>query len=328
MEKLINVVNVCKFFPFKQGIADLVLRREPRSIRAVDSVSFSMRSGETLGIAGESGCGKTTLGKLLARLYQPTSGQILFEGNDVSLLHGSTLRNYRRSTQVIFQNPYTAINPRFTTQAFIVEPLLIHRIGSPAERLTLASEMLEHVQLSPSEKYLNRFPHQFSGGERQRIVIARALILQPKFLVADEPTSMLDVSVRAGVLEVLEQITREFDLTVMYISHDLSLLRYMCQRLAVMYLGKIVESGPINDVITHPTHPYTRALVAAVPVPDPDFEYKSVQIKGTVPSTPTNEAVGCLFVERCYQAMDVCCKAAPLPVLIGEDHWVACHLYN
>jgi len=229
---------------------------------------------------------------------------------------------------MIFQNPYTAINPRFTIESFITEPLTIHRIGSPKERKTMTSDMLERVQLNPPEKFLHCFPHQLSGGERQRAVIARALILNPKFLVADEPASMLDVSVRAGALELLERIAKEFNLTVMYISHDLSLLRYMCQRLAVMYLGKIVESGRTDDVIAHPAHPYTRALVAAVPVPDPGFEYQSVQIKGTVPSVPTEEVPGCIFVDRCCQARDLCGTVAPPTIRVGGDHDVACHLHN
>jgi peptide/nickel transport system ATP-binding protein len=262
----------------------------------------------------------------MVRLYQPTAGHILFEGRDVAALHGPSLKDYHRTAQFIFKNPYNSINPRFTIQSFITEPLVIHGIGTPKNRINLVCEMLKHVRLSPPEKYLDSFPHQLSGGERQRVVIARALILQPKFLVADEPASMLDVSIRAGVLELLEQIAGEFNLTTMYISHDLSLLRYMCKRLAVMYLGKIVEAGPTDELIANPAHPYTRALVAAVPVPDPDFEYKSVQIKGTVPSVPTEEVPGCIFAERCPEVTDKCRTTVPPTIRIGEDHVVACHL--
>jgi len=326
MEKLVEVVNLTKLFPFARSIKETILRRGEHGIRAVDKVSFSIERGARLGVAGESGCGKTTLGKLLVRLYKPTSGKILFETTDISSLRGRSLRNFRRESQLIFQNPYTAINPRFTVYRFIAESLIIHNIGNRSERKSLVCETLDKVRLSPPEKFLQRYPHQLSGGERQRAVIARALILGPKFLVADEPASMLDVSVRAGILQLLQQIANEAHLTVMYISHDLSLLRYLCNRIAIMYLGKIVEIGSVSDIIDNPLHPYTQALIAAVPVPDPDFEYQSVRIKGTVPTVSRESIRGCIFADRCIYTKAICRETSPPPIVAERGRVVYCHL--
>jgi oligopeptide/dipeptide ABC transporter ATP-binding protein len=327
MTVLIKIESLTKLFPIKRSLSEIILRKEQRCLWAVNNVSFSIHQGNKLGIAGESGCGKTTLGKLLVQLYRPTSGRIFLEDVDISSIKGADVKNYRRQTQLVFQNPYTAINPRFSIYDYIAEPLIIHNIGAEAERSSIVYEMLEKVRLNPPEKFVDKFPHQLSGGERQRAVIARALILKPRFFVADEPASMLDVSIRAGILDLMEEITEEMNLTVLYISHDLSLLSYMCDYIAVMYLGKIVEMGAVSDIVNHPAHPYTRALVAAVPVPDPDFNYQSVRISGNVPSAPLSEFRGCIFNERCPEANAQCRNQSPEMKNLRDGHWVHCILY-
>jgi len=328
MKELIRTEGLSKLFPLSRSVREILQARPRKSVRAVDDVTLAIGVSERLGIAGESGCGKTTLAKLLVRLFPPSSGSIVFEGQDIARLSPTELRGYRRVAQMVFQNPYTAINPRFTIREFIEEPLIIHDIGAPSERKTEVENMLEKVRLSPAEKFTDRFTHQLSGGERQRALIARGLILKPKFLVADEPASMLDVSIRAGILDLLSQMTAELNLTTIYISHDLSLLSYMCERIVIMYLGRVVETGSTDVVIDEPMHPYTQALIAAVPVPDPGFQYRSVKIEGTVPHVPTDSVPGCLFAGRCPSARADCIDTPPPRTELTPGHFVHCHLYR
>jgi len=329
MEKIVEIKELNKTFLFNRTIKEVILGKNKRGVRAVDGVSFSIQKGKNLGVVGESGCGKTTLGKLLVRLYEPTSGRIFFKGKDIGVIKGKEVKYYRKKIQMIFQNPYTAINPRFTIYNFVVEPLLIYNIGeNKGEREKIVYEMLNKVKLNPPEKFLSKYAHQLSGGERQRAVVARALILRPEFVVADEPASMLDVSLRAGILNLLKQLVEELDLTIMYISHDISLIRYLCDVIMVVYLGKIVEIGHTREVINNPLHPYTQAMIAAVPVPDPNFKYQKVKIKGVVPTVPQEPVPGCIFVDRCPYAVPTCKEEHPPQVEIDEGHIVYCHRYR
>ena len=329
MEEFVKIDHISKTFLFSRSIKEIILRKKERGIRAVDNISFAIPRGESLGVVGESGCGKTTLAKMLVRLYPPTSGKILFEGKDVSGLKGRYLKDYRKKAQMIFQNPYTAINPRFTVYDFVLEPLKIHNIGENAgTRREIVLEMLDKVKLNPPEKFLNKYGHQLSGGERQRAVIARALILGPKFVTADEPASMLDVSMKAGILMLMEQFTDELDLTVMYISHDLSLIKDLCRVTIIMYLGKVVERADTAEVVNEPLHPYTQALVAAVPVPDPTYDYQRVNIKGVVPTLYQDPLPGCIFADRCPHTKPICKKEPPPRIETGNGRIVYCHLYQ
>jgi len=329
IEKIVEVEKLSKIFLFTRSLKEIILGKTEQGVRAVDDISFSIQKGEDLGVVGESGCGKTTLGKLLVRVYKPTSGRIFFKERDISKLKGKKLKDYRKKTQMIFQNPYTAINPRFTMYDFVAEPLLIHNIGkNEKERKEMVFEMLNKVGLNPPKEFSGKYAHQLSGGERQRAVVARALILRPEFIVADEPASMLDVSLRAGILNLLKQLADELDLTVMYISHDLSLIRYLCNIIIVVYLGKFLEIGDTREVINNPLHPYTQALVAAVPVPDPNFKYQKVKIKGAVPTVPQEPSPGCIFVDRCPYVKSICKEEPPPQVKIDGGHIVYCHLYR
>jgi len=326
VSQLLEVTDLRKEYPLQSGMLSAVTGAR-RVVHAVNGVSFALEEGGSLGLAGESGCGKTTTAKLILRLLRPSGGSIRFAGRDVAGLEGLDLLAYRRQVQFVFQNPYEALNPRFTILRSLLEPLIIHDIGrSLTERVERVAMALDRVHLTPVETFFPKYPHQLSGGQLQRVVIARALLVDPLLLVADEPVSMLDVSIRAGVLNLMRDLSRERKLTTIYISHDLALIRYMCSVAAVMYLGTICEIGPTAEVIEHPRHPYTQALVSAVPDPDPAQPRRPVEIADTVP-TPFQLPVGCPFADRCPQVMEICRRVRPalLPEAAGVH--VACHLY-
>jgi len=298
-DPLIELENVSKLFGATQGVTDQLLGREPNPVRAVDDVSLTINQGDIMGIAGESGCGKTTLGKLLVRLHEPTHGTIKFDGKDISDLSNEEESEFRKRVQMIFQDPFESLNPRMTVFQSVMEPLEINDMGdSYRDRRERVEEVLEDVGLAPAEPYLDEFPKELSGGERQRVAIARALIVNPDFVVCDEPVSMLDVSIRAGVLNLMKDLQDKYGLTYLFISHDLSLIGYMCDRTTIMYLGDVVEQGPTTDVVQDPKHPYTKALFDAVPEIDPEAERHRANVTGEVPN-PRNPPSGCRFHPRC-----------------------------
>jgi oligopeptide/dipeptide ABC transporter ATP-binding protein len=317
---LIELRHVKKYFPIRKG----VLQREVARVHAVDDVSFAVREGETLGLVGESGCGKSTLGRTLVRLLEPTDGQILFQGQQIEELGPRKLRPLRREMQMVFQDPYASLNPRKRVGSIIGDPLKIHNIGDKKQRKAQVEELLDTVGLSP--EHYNRFPHEFSGGQRQRIGIARALALRPKLIVADEPVSALDVSIQSQMLNLLEDLQNEFRLTYIFIAHDLGVVRHVSDRIAVMYLGKLVELSPAEELYQRPIMPYTEALLSAVPIPDPDLARKRERIvlEGDVPS-PINPPSGCRFHPRCRYATEVCREVEPPLADYGNGHLAACH---
>jgi oligopeptide transport system ATP-binding protein len=316
---LVRVDNLKKHFPIITGF----LRRTSGQVRAVDGVSFEILQGETLGLVGESGCGKSTLGRTILQLHEPTEGKVYFEGMDLSEMSRSELRSMRRRMQIIFQDPYSSLNPRMTIEKIIAEPLTIHHSANGKELREMVEVLLERVGLNPL--FANRFPHEFSGGQRQRIGVARALALNPSFIVADEPISALDVSIQAQVVNLLEDLQDELGHTYLFIAHDLSMVRHICDRVAVMYLGKIVEIGSVDEVYENPQHPYLQALLSAVPVPDPKVEEQRQRIilEGDVPS-PANPPVGCNFNTRCPIAFERCFQEEPDLKELIPQHETAC----
>lgn len=314
---LLEVKNLVKYFPVKGGL----FQRVVAWVQAVEDVSFTIREGETVGLVGESGCGKTTVGRTILRLIEPTSGKVFFQGADVFSLKGQALKAMRRNMQIIFQDPYASLDPRMPIGESISEGLRIHGIGTARERYDIVIELLRKVGME--DYHAKRYPHEFSGGQRQRIGIARALALHPKFIVADEPVSALDVSIQSQVLNILKELQAEFSLTYLFIAHNLSVVEHISNRVAVMYLGKMVEFAERQDLFRNPLHPYTQALMSAIPIPDPTIRRQRIILQGDVPS-PLNPPKGCRFHPRCPVAFDICAMEEPPFREVSHDHWVAC----
>ncbi|MDQ0350477.1 peptide/nickel transport system ATP-binding protein/oligopeptide transport system ATP-binding protein [Alkalibacillus filiformis] len=318
---ILEVNNLKKYFDVKGG----VFGRKVGEVKAVDDVTFTVNEGEILGIVGESGCGKSTTGKALLRLIEPTEGEVKFEDQDITQLDDESMRKLRRDMQIIFQDPYASLNPRHTVEKIVGEPLFVHGMKSSEERKKRVKELLEVVGLRPF--HASRYPHQFSGGQRQRIGIARALANNPKLIICDEPVSALDVSVQSQILNLMSDLRDEFNLTYIFIAHDLSVVKHISDRVGVMYLGKLVELADKDELYENPKHPYTQALLSAVPVADPDVIGDRVILEGDVPS-PSNPPTGCPFHTRCPVAMDVCSEVIPEFKEDSDQHYVACHLYD
>ena len=318
---LVEIKQLKKFFPLRSHF----FSRSKSFVQAVVGVNLEIRRGETLGLVGESGCGKSTLGRLILRLEEPTEGSIFFEGENILQYDSEKLRHLRRQMQIIFQDPYSSLNPRKTIGSIIGEPLIIHNIGSKKEREERVLKLMEVVGLRP--EHINRYPHEFSGGQRQRIGIARALALNPKLIIADEPVSALDVSIQAQVLNLLQDLQDEFHLTYLFIAHDLSVVEHISDRVAVMHLGRIAEMALSDDLYRRPKHPYTQALLSSNPIPDPALSRKRVLLQGEVPS-PINPPSGCNFHTRCLHRFEPCDKEVPVIREVESNHWVACYLYG
>ncbi len=319
MADLVKVEHIRKYFPVNRTLFGRVLT----NVQAVDDVSFTIGEGETLGLVGESGCGKTTIGRLILHLLEPTSGEIVFDGQKLSALSPKNLRQMRRQMQIIFQDPYSSLNPRMTVEQIVGEPLIRHRLAKGKECRDKVQELLGLVGLDPN--YARRYPHEFSGGQRQRIGIARALATRPKLVVCDEPVSALDVSIQSQVLNLLKDLQAEFGLTYLFIAHGLNVVKHVSDRVGVMYLGKLVELAEGGELYARPLHPYTRALLSAIPIPDPKARKERIILTGDVPS-PINPPQGCRFHTRCPEAMDICSRQMPEFIEAQPRHWVACHL--
>lgn len=319
-EVLVEVNDLKKHFPISNPIP---FKKSTSSVQAVNGVNFHIYKGETLGVVGESGCGKSTMARLVNQLIRPTEGAVVYQGRDLTQLRGEDLRHIRKDIQMIFQDPYASLDPRKKIGDLIAEPLVIHGIGNASTRKQKVQDMLEVVGLN--RRFIDRYPHEFSGGQRQRINIARALVLNPKLVICDEPVSALDVSVQAQVINLLKELQKEFQLTYLFISHDLNVVRYMCDRIAVMYLGRVVEIGTYEEIYSQPKHPYTQALFSAIPKENPFEEKEKIILKGSVPS-PIHPPSGCTFHERCPFAMDICKTVLPEPVTQEATHQASCHL--
>lgn len=318
---LLKTKNLVKHFPIRHGF---IFKRQTGAVRAVDDFSIEVRRGETLGLVGESGCGKTTVGLTILQYYRPDAGQVLYEGTDLAQLKGEALRQMRRKMQMIFQDPYASLNPRMTVGQIVAEPLAAHGVARGKERSEKVAALLQAVGLNPDYRY--RYPHEFSGGQRQRVGIARAIALQPALIVCDEPISALDVSIQAQVVNLLEDLQKQLNLTYIFIAHDLSMVRHISDRVAVMYLGVLAELASRDELYNNPLHPYTQALLSAVPIPDPPAERRRQQIilEGSVPS-PVNPPSGCRFRTRCPLAMSICAEEKPAFREMSPGHFVACH---
>ena len=323
---IIEVRNLRKWYPLRRGfVASLVSTGPARHLKAVDDVSFAIRPGEVLGLAGESGCGKSTTGMTVLKLQAPSGGSIVFDGEDLaSITSRERLKRFRRGAQIVFQNPYESLNPRFTVYQSVLEPIAIHLPDRQDEHPALVRLALERAGLVPPENFINRFPHELSGGQLQRVAIARAIGIEPRFLVADEPVSMLDVSVRAGILNLFRKFARELGMGILYISHDLSTMRHICSRIAIMYLGRIVEIGPAADILDRPNHPYAQALIAAAPMMRRGAR-RRIHLEGAVPN-PANLPTGCRFNPRCSKAIEICRSTEPVLGPSGGSRQAACHL--
>ena len=321
----LKVVDLKKWFPVRMGVISTLLSRKTKYVKAVDGVSFEVKKGEIFGLAGESGCGKTTTGKTILRLLEPTSGEIYFQGQNITNLGKSDIKQLRKKMQIVYQDPYESINPRMTVYDIISEPISIHKLAdSPAEKEEIIYSVLKDVELVPPEEFMLRFPHELSGGQRQRVAVARTLVMKPSFIVADEPISMLDVSIRAGILKVMLRVGEAGGISYIFITHDLAYARHICHRGAIMYLGKIVEMAPMDNLVKNPLHPYTVALMTAVPVPNPRLEKARAIIGGEVP-TPIDPPSGCRFHPRCPKFMNVCREEEPALREVESGHFVACH---
>ncbi len=325
-DNVVVVKNLKKYFPLKLPWLEAFLKKEKPMVKAVDDLSFSIKKGEALGLVGESGSGKTTVGRSIIRLIEPTDGKIEIGKKNIINLTENELRKERRNFQIIFQDPMASLNPYMTIGKSVIHPLEIHNIGTPKERKERVLEIFEKVNLIPAKEFFNRYPKQLSGGQRQRVVIARAIITNPKFIVSDEATAMLDVSVRSQVLQLMLEIKKEYDLAFLFITHDLASAKYICENIAVMYLGKIVEIAPTKELFENPHHPYTQILMSSIPVPDPNFKKKKIIPKGEIPS-PTNMPTGCRFRTRCPYAKKECEDVDMSLQMINEGHFSACPFF-
>ena len=325
MSAIVDVEHLKKYFPVQKSFLEKLFTRTTSYVKAVDDISFSVRKGEVFTLAGESGCGKTTTGMLLAMLLEPTEGRILFDGMNVGGLRSEELRLLRRRVQIIFQDPYASLNPRMRVGEAVGHPLEVHGLAMGMDKTKMVLEMLEKVGLTPPERFIGLYPHELSGGQRQRVAMARSIILKPEFIVADEPVSMLDVSLRTVLIDLMMDLRKELGLTYLFITHDLAVAKYISDRIAIMYLGKIVEKGDKEEVFSNPVHPYTKALLSAVPVPDPERNRRTIELKGDIPSA-IHVPSGCRFHTRCPYAFAKCSKEEPQLMGIRNNHQAACHL--
>ena len=325
LSEVVKVEQLEKCFPVQKGFLEQLFTRELRYVKAVDGITFSIRSREIFTLAGESGCGKTTTGRVIVRLLEPTSGKISFKGRDITKVKGEKLRLLRRKMQIIFQDPYASLNPRMKTVDAVGHPLEIHGLAKGEEKKEKVLEVLDKVGLTPPEQFINLHPHQLSGGQRQRVALARSIILKPEFIVADEPVSMIDVSLRTTIIDLMLSFRKELGLTYLFITHDLAVAKYISDRIAIMYLGKIIEMGDKESLFVNPMHPYTQALLSAIPVPNPERKRKRIELSGEVPSA-IDIPTGCRFHPRCPYRTDKCSKEEPLLIELEKNHFVACHL--